>query len=157
MNVASPLCSTLFICSLDQSPTHARPFFHGQKSVPIGGTLYSFLSVMSSPRDASAPISSLGDCLKHVALLVLADSALSSLAIQDGKLAGSARAVRSAPHGSVWLAASGLAPALEKALCERPVPAEQHRWVDQFGQAICLGSPDCPNVRSRGASSLNGW
>ena len=50
------------------------------------------------PLHQSAPW---GDCLKHVALLVLADSALSSLAIQDGKLAGSARAVRCAPHGSV--------------------------------------------------------
>ena len=35
MNVASPLCSALLICSLDQSPTRARPFFNGKKSVPL--------------------------------------------------------------------------------------------------------------------------
>ena len=33
MNVASPLCSTFLICSLDQSPARARPFFPWTKKV----------------------------------------------------------------------------------------------------------------------------
>ena len=37
MNVASPHCSTLFICSLDQSPTRARTFFHRRKKCTHGG------------------------------------------------------------------------------------------------------------------------
>ena len=37
MSVASPLCFTLFICSLDQSPTRARTFFHRRKKCTHGG------------------------------------------------------------------------------------------------------------------------
>ena len=37
MNVASPLCSTLFICSLDQSPPRARTFCPWTKKCTHGG------------------------------------------------------------------------------------------------------------------------
>ena len=103
------------------------PFFHGQKSVPMGvPPRMSFLPrdphVM--PSHQSAPWD---DSLEHVALLVLAHSALFSLAVQDGQLSGSSRALLDAHCGSRRPAASGLALSPAKGLCKRPVPAKQHR------------------------------
>ena len=59
MNVASPLCSTLIICSLDQSPTRARTWgFKPKKVYPWGVPPRVSSRVQSPPRDVSPPISS---------------------------------------------------------------------------------------------------
>ena len=88
MNVASPLCSTLFIYSLDQSPPRARTFFYRRKKVYPWGVPPRVSSRVQSPHvmslHQSAPLT---DSLNHVARPVLAHFNLISVAVQDGELA----------------------------------------------------------------------
>ena len=55
--MTSQRCSTLFIYSLDQSPTRARPWGPNQKSVPMGGTPRVSSRGQVPPREISPPIS----------------------------------------------------------------------------------------------------
>ena len=87
MNVASPLCSTLFICSLDQSPTRARTLFHRRKKVYPWGVPPRVSSRVQSPHAMSLHQSApLVDSLNHVAPSVWAHSTLISCSGQDGEL-----------------------------------------------------------------------
>ena len=88
MNVASPLCSTLIICSLDQSPTRARTWGFKPKKVYPWGVPPRVSSRVQSPHVMSLHQSApLVDSLNHVARSVWAHSTLFSVAVQDGELA----------------------------------------------------------------------
>ena len=57
---------------------------------------------------------------------MLAHSALISLTVQDGELAGSSRALLCAPRASLGPAQGSLVSPHQKGVCVRPVPAVRH-------------------------------
>ena len=88
MNVVSPLCSPLFICSLDQSPTRARTWGSKPKKVYPWGVPPRVSSRVQSPHVMSLHQSApLVDSLNHVTRSVWAHSTLISCTGQDGELA----------------------------------------------------------------------
>ena len=94
--------------------------------------------------------------VKHAALLVLAHSALFSLAIQHGKVRATACVVLRTYHGPNGHAIHPMEPSHGKGLLNRPVPLIPERRPHPFGQAARLGPPDCPDFGSRGTSLQNG-
>ena len=75
-------------------------------------------------------------------------SALFSLPVQDGEVPASTRALLRAYYGPDGHDIHPVEPSHGKGLLNRPVPSNSERRPHPFGQAVSLGSPDCPNVRS---------
>ena len=79
----------------------------------------------------------------------LAYSALFSPAVQDGEVPASNRALLRAYYSPDGHDIHPVEPSHGKGLLNRPVPSNPERRPHPFGQAVFLGSPDSPNVRSR--------
>ena len=92
------------------------------------------------------------DSVKHASLPVVVHSALFSLPVQDGELSSSVGVVRCSFDRSVRYVADVVAPAVEKRLSARPVPARYPRGVAGFGQDTAVGPPHRQNPGSRGSS-----
>ena len=103
------------------------------KSVPMGGTPYSFLSSTSFPRDASPPIRSLGWLSKTRCAPSL--SFISHCPIQlfshDGSVLGKACFADRAPRGVIGPAQSRVASPVEENLFKHPVQTQPYHRVDQ--------------------------
>ena len=152
MNVASPLCSTLFICSLNQLPPRARTFCPWTKKCTHGGYHLECPFGHVIPRDASPPVSSLGELCKTRG----SPSFGSFRPVQSScEVPASTRALLRAYYGPGGHAIHPVEPSHGKGLLNRPVPSNLERRPHPFGQVAPVGPSDCSYPRSRGASTQN--